>query len=105
MKGHRTVKNIGLRYLNCYKQNENLVAIRKLNENRVSFGLPDGLMPITYNSILQSTATDRTFSGQRGNINVTVTFDHANFADPNSIRRVERDLTDAINRAVNRAIR
>ena len=87
------------------KQNENLVAIRKLNENRVSFGLPDGLMPITYNSILQSTATDRTFSGQRGNINVTVTFDHANFADPNSIRRVERDLTDAINRAVNRAMR
>jgi len=87
------------------KQNENLVAIRKLNENRVSFGLPDGLRVITYNDILQATATDRTLSGQRGNINVSVTFDHANFADPNSISRVERDLTDAINRAVNRAIR
>lgn len=87
------------------KQNENLVAIRKLNENRVSFGLPDGLRVITYNDILQATATDRTFSGQRGNIKVSVTFDHANFADQNSISRVERDLTDAINRAVNRAIR
>ena len=87
------------------KQNENLVAIRKLNENRVSFGLPDGLVPITYNDILQATATDRTFTGQRNDVNVNITFDHVNFVDPNSVRRVERDLTDAINRAVSRAIR
>lgn len=87
------------------QQNENLVAIRKLNENRVSFGMPEGLTVITYNSLLQSMATERAFAGQRNEILVTVNFNNANLNNSNDMRRVERELTDAINRAVNRSIR
>jgi len=87
------------------QQNENLVAIRKLNENRVSFGMPEGLTVVTYNSLLQSMATERAFAGQRNEILVNVNFNNANLNNSNDMRRVERELTDAINRAVNRSIR
>jgi len=84
------------------KQLENLVAIRKLAEQRVSFNLPDGLRVITQNDYLQTIGNEKSYSAQYKGFNVKFTFGDVNVNSERDLinlkRTIENSMTESFNR-------
>jgi hypothetical protein len=78
------------------KQLENLVAIKKLNENKISFNLPDGLRVMTYNDYLQSTGNERSFTSQFKAFNLNINFGDVTVRSDNDIRNIVRNITNQV---------
>jgi hypothetical protein len=78
------------------KQLENLVAIKKLNENKISFNLPDGLRVMTYNDYLQSTGNERSFTSQFKAFNLNINFGDVTVRSDNDIKNIVRSITNQV---------
>lgn len=87
------------------KQLENLVAIKKLNENRVSFNLPEGLRIMTYNDYLQSIGNEQSFTAQFKAFNLNINFGDVIVRSDTDIRNIVRDVTNSVNHTFKNGLR